>query len=139
MSAITDASLRYAEPLLDATDGSPEQIQHALTLSQMCWNLAISPKDTREEFLVGMQPALGMDDDEFEEFQRTVAKPMTRRQQDMIPALLRASATNPSERVSGPAPPRLATMPSVQKYAGTRRNERSSCGSGKKYKVCCGL
>ena len=26
----------------------------------------------------------------------------------------------------------------VKKYAGTGRNERCPCGSGKKYKLCCG-
>jgi uncharacterized protein YecA (UPF0149 family) len=138
MGAITDAILRYAEPLLDATDGSPEQIQKALTLSQMCWNLAISPKDTREEFLVSMQPALGMGDDEFEEFQRTVAKPMIRRHHEMFPALQRPEGANPADRGPGLAAPWPAIRRSVKKYAGTGRNERCPCGSGKKYKVCCG-
>jgi uncharacterized protein YecA (UPF0149 family) len=138
MGAIADAMLRYAQPLLDATDGSPEQIQKALTLSEMCWNLAISPKDTREEFLVSMQPALRMDDDEFAEFRRTVATPMIRRHQEMFPGLQRQEGTNPAERVPGLAAPWPPIRRSVKKYAGTGRNERCPCGSGKKYKVCCG-
>jgi hypothetical protein len=84
----------HPQPLLDAMDGSPEQVQKALTLSQMCWNLANSPEDTREEFLASMQPALRMDDDEFEECRRTVATPMIRRHEEMFPALRCPEARN---------------------------------------------
>lgn len=31
----------YAQPLLDETDGSQEQMQNALSIAQMCWNLAL--------------------------------------------------------------------------------------------------
>jgi hypothetical protein len=79
MGAIADAMFRYAQPLVDATDGSPEDLQKALTLSQMCWNLAVTPEAERDDFLADIQPVLGMDDDEFEEFVRTVATPMIRR------------------------------------------------------------
>jgi hypothetical protein len=32
MGAIADAMTRFAQPLLDASDGSPEQLQRALSL-----------------------------------------------------------------------------------------------------------
>ena len=79
MGAIADAMSRFAQPLIDATDGSPEQLQRAFTLSQLCWNLAITPEGKRDELLAGMQPALKMDDIEFQEFKRTVVMPMIRR------------------------------------------------------------
>ena len=138
MQAIADAMSRFAQPLIDATDGSPEQLQRALTLSQMFWNLALTPEGKRDEFLANMQPVLKMDDGEFQEFKRTVATPMIRRHQEMFPAMQRSGATNPSYAVSNHAGPPPAPRRPVKKYAGTGRNERCPCGSGKKYKVCCG-
>ena len=58
MRAIADAMSRFAQPLIDATDGSPEDLQRALSLSQLCWNLALIPEGKREQFLVDMQPTL---------------------------------------------------------------------------------
>jgi hypothetical protein len=136
MGAIADAMFRYAQPLIDATDGSPEQVQKALTLSQMCWNLALTPEAQRDEFLASIQPILRMDDGEFEEFRRTVATPMIRRHHEMFPTMQRPEVVAPSQRLSPHARP-TARRP-AKKYAGTGRNERCPCGSGKKYKVCCG-
>ncbi len=62
MGAIADAMCRFAQPLIDATDGPPEQLQRALVLSQLCWNLAITPEQDRDDFLATIQPALTMDD-----------------------------------------------------------------------------
>ncbi|MFN2126182.1 MAG: SEC-C metal-binding domain-containing protein [Candidatus Promineifilaceae bacterium] len=136
MGAIADAMLRYAQPLIDATDGSPEDVQKALTLSQMCWNLALTPEAERAEFLASIQPVLRMDDREFEEFRCTVATPMIRRHQEMFPAMQRPEVMARSERRPAYAQP--MTRRPAKKYAGTGRNERCPCGSGKKYKVCCG-
>lgn len=138
MGSIADAMFRFAQPLIDATDGSPEQVQKALSLSQMCWNLAITPEAKRDEFLVNMQPVLRMDDEDFQEFKRAVATPMIRRHQEMFPAMQRPAVPAPSRRVPGHATPQPAARRSVKKYAGTGRNERCPCGSGKKYKICCG-
>ena len=138
MGAIADAMVRYAQPLIDATDGSPEQLQRALTLSQLCGNLAVTPAEKRDEFLANMQPTLKMDDGEFQEFKRIVVAPMIRRHQEMFPAMQRREATDPSHFVPGHAVASPAPRRPVKKYAGTGRNERCPCGSGKKYKVCCG-
>jgi hypothetical protein len=135
MGAIADAMFRYAQPLVDATDGSPEGLQKALTLSQMCWNLAVTPEVERDDFLASIQPVLRMDDGEFDEFKRTVAAPMIRRHQEMFPAM-HGGAMAPAERLPAHAQP--AVRRPLKKYAGTGRNERCPCGSGKKYKVCCG-
>ena len=138
MGAIADAISRFAQPLIDATDGSPEELQRALTLSQLCWNLAITPAEKRDEFLANMQPTLKMDDEELQEFKRDVVMPMIRRHQEMFPAMQRRGATDPFHPVSGHAVASPAQRRPVKKYAGTGRNERCPCGSGKKYKVCCG-
>jgi hypothetical protein len=58
MGAIADALPRFAQPLIDATDGSPEGLQRALSLSQLCWNLATIPEAKREQVLAEMQPNL---------------------------------------------------------------------------------
>jgi len=138
MGTIADAMSRFAQPLIDATDGSPEQLRRALTLSQMFWNLAMTPEEKRDEFLTNMQPPLKMDDGEFQEFKRTVVTPMIRRHQEMFPAMQRSGPTNPSHDVPSHAIPPPAPRRCVKQYAGTGRNERCPCGSGKKYKVCCG-
>ena len=138
MGTIADAMSRFAQPLIDATDGSPEQLQRALLLSQLCWNLAITPEGEREEFLANMRPALKMDDAEFQEFKRTVVTPMLRRHQEMFPAMQRPGATAPPHPMPSQAIPTPTPRRPVKKYAGTGRNEACPCGSGKKYKVCCG-
>ena len=138
MGAIADAMFRYAQPLIDATDGSPEQVQKAFTLSQMCWNLAVTPEAKRDDFLASMQPALRMDDEEFQEFQRDIVRPMIRRHQEMFPAMQGPAGSSPFQHAPRQGMPQPAARCSVKKYPGTGRNERCPCGSGRKYKVCCG-
>ncbi|WP_100918340.1 SEC-C metal-binding domain-containing protein [Candidatus Thiodictyon syntrophicum] len=138
MGGFADALSKFAQPLIDATDGSPEQLQKAFTLSQLCWNLAVTPPQSRNEFLASLQPTLHMDDDEFEAFKRTVVTPMIKRHQEMFPGLNRRgpmapSGSAPIREIAPPAPRRA-----VKKYAGTGRNEPCPCGSGQKYKRCCG-
>lgn len=138
MGTIADAMSRFAQPLIDATDGSPEQLQRALLLSQLCWNLAMTPEGERDEFLANMRPALKMDDGEFQEFKRSVVTPMIRRHHEMFPAMQRPGATAPLHPMPSYAIPPPAPGRPVKKYTGTGRNEPCPCGSGKKYKVCCG-
>ena len=45
MGAIADAFAAYAQPLLDQTDGSEEQLNKAFTISQLCYNLALMQED----------------------------------------------------------------------------------------------
>jgi hypothetical protein len=54
MGGFADAMSRFAQPLIDASDGSPEDLERAFKLSQLCWNLAILPQDSREGFLTKM-------------------------------------------------------------------------------------
>ncbi len=58
MGAIAEAIVGYAQPLIDQTDGSHEQMEKALAISQVCWNLALLPKEKQEESLREMQPSL---------------------------------------------------------------------------------
>ena len=138
MGDIADAMTRYAQPLIDATDGSPEDLQRALSLSQLCWNLALIPEGKREQFLADMQPTLTMDDEEFQDFKRDVVMPMIRRPQEMFPEMRHLGAKDRARPLGEHAMPPTAPRRPVKKYAGTGRNERCPCGSGKKYKVCCG-
>jgi len=139
MGAIAEAMSRFAQPLIDASDGSPEQLQRALMLSQLCWNLALLPEENRDESLATMQPALKMDDEEFHEFKRDVVMPMIQRHQKMFPALRRLTPMTPSQSATArPIQPPAPRIRIVKKYPGTGRNEPCPCGSGRKYKVCCG-
>ncbi len=47
----------YAQPLLDQTDGF-EQMNKAMTISQLCWNLALRPEDERAQMLSEIRPSL---------------------------------------------------------------------------------
>ncbi len=137
MGAIAEAIAAYAQPLLDQTDGSAEQMSKALMISQLCWNLALLPGDSRDKSLSEMRPSLKMDDDEFDAFRRSVVVPMIRRHQEMFPQMHRRGSTDPSQ--SGPSPlahPRIAAP--AEKYPGTGRYAPCPCNSGRKYKFCCG-
>lgn len=133
MGAIAEAMVAYAQPLLDETDGSLEQMNKAFAIAQLCWNLALCPKEEREDLLSKMRPTLKMDDDEFEQFRHRVILPMIRRHGEMFPNMPRLGSKDHSNSTSGAAAP---IHP--QEYAGTGRNEPCPCNSGKKYKRCCG-
>lgn len=109
MGGFADAMSRFAQPLIDASDGSPEDLERAFKLSQLCWNLAILPQDSREGFLTKMQQAFGMDDEEFEDLNRGVVIPMIQRHQEMFPALHHPSRMVPSQ--NGPVRPGLPPAP----------------------------
>jgi len=116
----------YAQPLIDATDGSTDQMNSALAMAQMCWNLALLPEKDLADSLVNMRSSLKMDDTEFAGFLQSVIGPMVRRHHEMFPNMPRmeSKAATPSRR--------------EEKFPGTGRNAPCPCNSGKKYKRCCG-
>ena len=137
MGAIAESIMAYAQPLLDETDGSIKQMNNALALGQVCWNLALMPEEACNEALREMRPSLKMEAGEFEAFRRNVVVPLIRRHQEMFPRMHGLGSTGASTRIS--APPSGTTPPvSRAKYTGTGRNTPCPCNSGKKYKKCCG-
>lgn len=126
MGIMAESIVTYAQPLIDETDGSYEQMQNALLIAQMCWNLALLPVTERENSLAQMRLALKMNSTEFADFCESVIVPMIKRHHEMFP--------NMSRFADG------GTAPSTHKnkYPGTGRNAPCPCGSGKKYKRCCG-
>ncbi len=136
MGAIAEAFVAYAQPLLDETDGSQEQLSKAFALSQLCYNLALFPED-RDQTLSKIQASLNMDDDEFDDFRRSIVDPMIRRHQEMFPLMHRRVATDLLQ--SSPSPRAQSGTPtSGEKYPGTDRYAPCPCDSGEKYKFCCG-
>jgi hypothetical protein len=139
VSGMSDAMNRFAEPLLELTDGSIEHIRKAMATSAICWNLALMPDEHREPALAELRPSLNMDDAEFADFKHGVLEPMIARHREMFPGLHRGGPRAPFGGAARGAPlPEPAPRRPPQPYAGTGRNERCPCGSGKKYKVCCG-
>ena len=137
MGVIAEAFVAYAQPLLDQTDGSEEQLNKAFTISQLCYNLALMPEDSRDQMLSEMRLSLQMDDEEFDDFRRSIVLPMIRRHQEMFPQMHRRGSTNFSP--SGPslrARPRMAAP--AESHPGTDRYAPCPCHSGRKYKFCCG-
>jgi uncharacterized protein YecA (UPF0149 family) len=134
MGAIAESLVAYAQPLLDETDGSIDNMNKAISLAQLCWNLALLPDKEREVSLAKFQPSLDMDEAEFEDFRQSVILPMIRRHYEMFPNMPRqGTASDPKAPL---APTKVTAR--AHKYPGTGRNAPCPCKSGKKYKRCCG-
>ncbi|HMB07218.1 MAG TPA: SEC-C metal-binding domain-containing protein [Isosphaeraceae bacterium] len=137
MGALADAFVAYAQPLLDQTDGSEEQLNKAFAISQLCYNLALLPDDRRDTMLSEMRQTLGMDDAEFAEFRRSVIVPMIRRHEEMFPGMHRRTFGDSAPSSSSLRAPTRKAAPR-DRYPGTDRYAPCPCGSGEKYKFCCG-
>jgi hypothetical protein len=87
MGLFAEAIAAYAQPLLNDTDGSLEEMQRAMTFSQLCWNISVAPHDQRGKVLDDLRSGLGMAVAEFEEFRQSVIEPMIRRHEEMFPAM----------------------------------------------------
>lgn len=138
MGAIAESMVAYAQPLFDQTDGSTAAMQKAMTLAQVCWNLALLPENDRDAELAELKPSFGMDDDEFEDFRLSVVLPMIRRHHDMFPQMPRLGAQQQSDALRPPQSRSQIESRAGKKYPGTGRNAPCPCNSGKKYKRCCG-
>jgi hypothetical protein len=95
MGAIADAIVAYAQPLIDDTDGSMDEVEEAFAVGQICWNLAVTPEEEREEAIVALRPSLELDDLEFEAFRRSIVEPMLRRHREMFPQMHEAHSRAP--------------------------------------------
>jgi len=137
MGAIAEAIVAFAQPLLDQTDGSLEQLNKAFAMSQLCYNLALLPEDRRETTLSELRVSLEMDDEEFDEFRRGIVVPMIRRHEAMFPQLHRRVSTDPWQSRSSLRAQPTMTAP-AKTYPVTDRYAPCPCNSGEKYKFCCG-
>ncbi len=136
MGAIAEGFVAYAQPLLDQTDGSLEQLNKAFAISQACFNLALVPDKKREAAIREVQTALGMDDAEFDEFRRSIVVPMIERHHQMFPRMHNRVSADPFD--SAPSPrAQPSTMESRELYPGTDPYAPCPCNSGEKYKFCC--
>ena len=137
MGVIAESMVAYAQPLLDETDGSVEDMQKAFTLAQVCWNLALLSAEERDAELAELRPSFPMNDGEFEDFRESVVMPMVQRHYEMFPNMPRLGAKGTS-----PLAPAPQTQPAPaireERFPGTGRNAPCPCESGKKYKRCCG-
>jgi hypothetical protein len=138
MEAIAEAFTAFAQPLLDETDGSIEQMNKALAIGQFCFNIALMPDDSREEAITEMRLRLNMEEKEFDDFRNSVILPMIRRHETMFPRMHRREAPNffpggNSERARS-----VSATPLAKPHTGTDRYAPCPCNSGRKYKFCCG-
>jgi hypothetical protein len=137
MGAMAEAFAAFAQPLLDQTDGSEEDLQRALSISQLCYNLALLPDDKRAELLREIRPTLDMDDNEFADFRRSILDPMIERHQVMFPRLhLRSSSVD--QENGSPLRSPAGRASAGEPYPGTDRYAPCPCNSGEKYKFGCG-
>ena len=137
MGVIAESMVAYAQPLFEHSDGSATEMQKAMTLAQVCWNLALLPEKELDAELAELRSSFRMDAGEFEGFRESVVMPMIRRHHDMFPDMPRLGAMKQTS-----VPPALQTHREesldIEKYPGTGRNAACPCNSGKKYKRCCG-
>jgi hypothetical protein len=87
MGAFGDSIAAYAQPLIDQAHGSPENMEKALSLAMLFWNLAILPDAEHDDFLADMKESLHLSDEEFRRFRRDLVDPMVRRHREMFPAM----------------------------------------------------
>jgi hypothetical protein len=108
----------------------------------MCFNLALMPEDLREKALSETKLDLEMDDEEFEDFRRSIIDPMIRRHAEMFPLMHRRAPADVAHSGCSPSDSSLRARPSgaarVEAYPGTDRYAPCPCNSGRKYKFCCG-
>ncbi|MDD4539495.1 MAG: SEC-C metal-binding domain-containing protein [Lentisphaeria bacterium] len=152
MGAMADAMAAYAQPLLDETDGSLEQMQKAFDTAMLCWNLAVLPEAGREKRIADACKSLATNHVDAAAVRRNVVEPMIRRYNEMFPdssrldSLLGGAAAPRRGKPSGGrrALPNMDELsveiipPKQEKFPGTSRNAPCPCGSGLKYKRCCG-
>jgi hypothetical protein len=82
-----------------------------------------------------MRPSLHMDEDQFDEFRRSIIDPMIRRHQEMFPLMHRRGSTAASP--CGPSPRAQSRAAAGEAYPGTEPYAPCPCKSGLKYKFCC--
>ena len=138
MGAIADGFVAFAQPLIDETDGSQEQLEHAFAVAQLCFNLALISEDERDESLRDAQQTLAMDNEEFDAFRKSVVVPMIRRHEEMFPLMHQPDSTVALQRDPWPQMHPRMEKP-AEKRTTADRYASCPCNSGKKYKFCCGM
>lgn len=136
MGAMAEAFVAYAQPLIDATDGSEEQMSKALAMGQLCYNLGLLPEDGQAQMLNQMKDTFQMDEEEFKNFLCTIIGPMLQRHQEMFPPW-RAGISRNTELDEPASRGYSGKRASGEAYPGTRPYAPCPCDSGKKYKFCC--
>lgn len=146
MSAIGEALLEYMRPLTDATDGSPEELEKALALGQLCFNLGQMDQDSRSDHLEKLRESMALSVEEYAEFYVTIILPMLIRHEEMfprngsmrmrVPDLM--DAFQPDDDLSTDDEKTIYTAP-VKRDRSIDRYAPCTCNSGKKYKFCCGV
>jgi hypothetical protein len=142
MGAIAEALVAYAQPLIDQTDGSQEQLDKALAITQLCYNLALLPEEGREEAISKMEAESELDAEVFDDFRRSILLPMIRRHEEMFPLMhMRRSGIFSQAELSSLADylfePGTAKTVRSEAYPGTDPYAPCPCNSGEKYKFCC--
>jgi len=137
MGATAQMFVEFAKPLLDATDGSYEQVEKALALSTLCYNLALLPTQELGQSLVRMKTDFKLSDDDIFYLLSSTIIPMIARYEEMFPSIHERSLNGPTinrsrSRWNSDVEATAEDQPTVDRYG------PCSCNSGRKYKFCCG-
>lgn len=137
MGALADGIMAYMQPLIDETDGSLEQMNKAMAIGQLCYNLALLQGDSRENLLSEVRQSFEMNDADFDEFRRSIVVPMIERHHEMFPLMHTRGFANPRQS-GGSLPMSPRTAAPAEKSTRIDRYAPCPCNSGEKYKFCCG-
>ena len=142
MGAMGDRFGAYVQPLIDDTDGSMEQVERAMDLGMMCWNLGSLPEGERNDFIESMKVTMNMDDAGFEQIKQGIILPMIQRRLEMFPDRVHYPSAQESRRAdrqaSSPWTLESPSKPASPAPTKTGRYDPCPCNSGRKYKFCCG-
>jgi hypothetical protein len=83
MGIMAESIAAYAKPLLE----SMKNVQIAMMLAQICWNISVTPEEKREEGILRIQKTFEMSDSEFDDFRKDVIEPMILRHMEMFPKM----------------------------------------------------
>ena len=144
MGAIAEALMEYMRPLTDATDGSPEELEKALALGQLCFNLGQMDQDSRSDHLEKLRESMGLSVEEYADFYVNLFLPMMVRHEEMFPRKKMKQQMSdlivdyqPDDRLMTKVDKTPHTSP-VRRDRNLDRYAPCTCNSGKKYKFCCG-
>ncbi len=108
-----------------------------MRLSQVCYNLALFPEESRQKTLSELQQSLEMDDEEFGEFRRELIDPMVLRHQAMFPNMA-LGIPEALRRMRSSSREHEITTVTAKTDSKPDRYGPCPCNSGRKYKFCCG-
>ena len=87
MGIYAESFVAYAKPLLEPLENSSvENMNQALAIAQICWNISQVSDNEFKKALKNTQQTLCLDDNDFKQFMNDILLPMVIRYHEMFPS-----------------------------------------------------